>query len=425
MKDYIAIFNEIVEIMHKDYSGCKDKEGWDNPQIYEAEIKAKVGAGDMSGADFKSIVEDYLDEFRDGHVFFNLNGEASEYSDFSNGFSVRRYEDKLYVISTDEEKELKIKDKITALDGKSIMDVKPLYKKLDESYAEREDWRRVIKRYSSCTVEKEDGTIINMNLKRYPLKKVPGEYSIKQLGEHTALIKVTDFLDENSVVSLINDNKDLLDNCCNLIIDVRVNHGGSDTASIPLLNYAFKEKTSLNEIGKGKYQYFNYTKRNCDGLLSLYNEFINSDVSDETKKIISREIIRVKDNYDKGFVLRNDDSDEDIIIDGRKKPEHVYILSDVYCGSSGDQFVENCRESSKVMVIGRPTAGVTDYSNLIILPMGKDFEFLYPTSRRSAIDDGRGYTGKGVPVDKYIPWTPKHLDRDVDLEYTLSLIDEL
>lgn len=26
MKDYIAIFNEIVDIMHKDYSGCKDKE---------------------------------------------------------------------------------------------------------------------------------------------------------------------------------------------------------------------------------------------------------------------------------------------------------------------------------------------------------------------------------------------------------------
>ena len=48
------------------------------------------------------------------------------------------------------------------------------------------------------------------------------------------------------------------------------------------------------------------------------------------------------------------------------------------------------------------------------------FQLVYPTSRAKRIDAGKGILHKGVPVDVYIPWTPEHLEKDVDLEYILK-----
>lgn len=98
-------------------------------------------------------------------------------------------------------------------------------------------------------------------------------------------------------------------------------------------------------------------------------------------------------------------------------------MTDVYCGSAGDSFIENCKMSSKVTVIGRPTAGLNDYANLAIQRWDEGFELWYPTSRLSRIDSGRGMTGVGVEPHIYIPWSPQHLKEDVDLAAALRLVD--
>ena len=51
-----------------------------------------------------------------------------------------------------------------------------------------------------------------------------------------------------------------------------------------------------------------------------------------------------------------------------------------------------------------------------------DFQFMYPTSRDSRIDHGKGLLQRGVPVDKYIPWTPEQIKKDVMLEAVLEEI---
>ena len=33
------IFKEIVQIMHNDYAGCKDKQGWDRPEHFLQKIR--------------------------------------------------------------------------------------------------------------------------------------------------------------------------------------------------------------------------------------------------------------------------------------------------------------------------------------------------------------------------------------------------
>jgi hypothetical protein len=47
---------------------------------------------------------------------------------------------------------------------------------------------------------------------------------------------------------------------------------------------------------------------------------------------------------------------------------------------------------------------------------------MYPTSRLSRIDKGEGMTGKGIEPDIYIPWTPEHLETDVDLKRALQVL---
>ena len=91
-------------------------------------------------------------------------------------------------------------------------------------------------------------------------------------------------------------------------------------------------------------------------------------------------------------------------------------------GSSGDSFVEYCKKSSKVTVIGRATMGLNDYANLTSKIWDQGFELAYPTSRLSRIDKGQGMTGVGIEPHLHIPWTTEHLEVDVDVDRALKIL---
>ncbi len=62
--------------------------------------------------------------------------------------------------------------------------------------------------------------------------------------------------------------------------------------------------------------------------------------------------------------------------------------------------------------------GILDYSNCCVKDFG-DYELLFPTSRDTRIDQGKGRMIRelnGYPDS----WTPEHLERDVDLEKCLN-----
>lgn len=141
------------------------------------------------------------------------------------------------------------------------------------------------------------------------------------------------------------------------------------------------------------------------------------DLPAETLKVINDMENELKKNYGKGFVKA--EPFEEKSITGSASPEKVYIITDGNCGSSGDSFVEIMSLSPKVTVVGRPTMGILDYSNLILKEYD-DYIFRYPTSRLLAIDKGKHMMKHGIPVDVYIPWSPEHLKKDVDLEYILN-----
>ena len=105
-----------------------------------------------------------------------------------------------------------------------------------------------------------------------------------------------------------------------------------------------------------------------------------------------------------------------------KSPEQVIILSDCMCGSAGDEFVEICKESSKVTVLGRATMGVTDYSDLVVRQWEDKFHLYYPISRLKTKTIKNPLHGKGVQPDRYIPWTPEHIKKDIDLRIAVDLV---
>jgi len=220
------------------------------------------------------------------------------------------------------------------------------------------------------------------------------------------------------------DNYEILHTCKNLIIDVRGNGGGSDTAFLPLLELCLPEGKTINDLPEGIFDggmEINYSERNCDLRKQSLEEYKQMELPQETLAILQEMEADLEENRGKGFA-KVETSNFEIPYIGLTKPYHVYILTDGICGSSGDAFVDLMRKSEKVTVVGRPTMGILDFSNCTFIKYGK-FEFLYPTSRNLYLDNGVCMRNHGVPVDVYVPWTPEHLKRDVDLEKALELIN--
>ena len=138
---------------------------------------------------------------------------------------------------------------------------------------------------------------------------------------------------------------------------------------------------------------------------------------EEMAAMLNTMIANNTENMGKGFL-----DDDDVFasgIVGKKGPKNVLIITDERCGSSGDAFAEIMSYSPKVTLVGRPTMGITDYSNCSIVSFD-DFIFVYPTSRDKRIDYGKGLAQKGVPVDYYIPWSSENIGKDVELDYCLN-----
>ncbi|MBT2691678.1 S41 family peptidase [Bacillus sp. ISL-55] len=405
-----AIFKEIVHIMHHDYAGWNDKQGWDRPDYF---------LGKLKDANFADAVKEYLLDFRDKHIYFtDLNAERNV--DQDRGFKVRRFEDKLYVIEVGSETRLEKGMAFVTIGGHSILELRERHERLlNENHAERENWTPILALYEYGKTE--DGQEFCFCF--YQKAEYRPVYSVRKLNEETLLMTMTDFADPDAIIRMINDHKDLLESVENWIIDVRVNYGGGDANYFNLLPYLMPEE-GIDRADPDEKMLFNCTEANSQRQLAGVKEQMKG-VQDEQTLVFLRAWQREWErNAGKGFV-EFDFSEfiPDTFVKGKEAPETIIVMTDVYCGSAGDSFIENCKKSSKVTVIGRPTAGLNDYANLAIQRWDEGYELWYPTSRLSRIDSGQGMTGVGVEPHIYIPWSPQHLKEDVDLAAALKLVD--
>jgi hypothetical protein len=415
-----SIFKEIVHIMHHDYAGWKDKAGWDDPAYYLKKLK---DSEPLNNEDFTQLVKEYLLDYKEQHIIFkNLRATANKSG--NRGFKVRRFEDRLYVTETTGEQCLKKGWAFISLGGCSIPELKTRHAKLlDENHPERENWLPILSLYDDGEIEDEDGQVRIVSFNFYDKEDYIPEYSVKQLNETTLLMTMTDFANPDAIQDMAEKNHALLNTAEDWIIDVRVNYGGSDLSYYCLLPYLMPVK-GAELADKEERILFNCTEANAERQLAGLAEQMKRIQDEQALSFLYAWEREWERNKGRGFVEFNfDEFIPDTFVKGLSNPKKVIVLADVYCGSAGDSFVEYCKKSTKVTVIGRATSGLNDYANLAVKSWEEGFELWYPTSRLSRIDQGRGMTGKGIEPHIRIPWTPAHIKRDIDLETALSLLE--
>lgn len=399
------VFQDIVDIISKDYAGFLDKKQINCPDNYPI-------TDEMDETEFVKTVQSYLLDFKDDHLIFTKKTNTMPFK----GFKVRRYEDALYVTEIQGEERLQIGDKILMVNGISVEAfAKENGKILKSSVHERQAWNTAFPFVHTIKVQREAG-FIELKLKEFDKPAYIPEYSGHLLDDQTVVIKITDFNQGEPIQQLITDNQQMLNDAENLIIDVRVNLGGNDLFYLPLFDYIFDRPLNISELfEQDDVMYTNYTENNCNLRIASLNAFLNQPIDAETKGILENEIKKYQDFSGKGLVVHDDNVDWKI--NGQRSPKNVIILTDNMCASSGDTFVKNVKKSPKVTVIGRATMGVIDYCNIVQKDYG-DYIFSYSVSKMNE----KYYCNEtGVLPDIHIPWTPKHVEADVDLNYALNL----
>ncbi|WP_042221630.1 S41 family peptidase [Oceanobacillus manasiensis] len=422
---HTKIFQELVKIMHHDYAGYIDKKGWDNPNFYETKIQELESRGELTAALFSEIVQDYLLDFKDPHLFFNIM-ETDSQKEYDNGFKVRRYEDKLYVTSRTNEDRLNRGDAILSLDEIPVLTLVDKHQReLMETKAEREDWRKVISHYNVAEVINTKGEIRTIQLKKYEKARYNAQHTIERMDTNILHMTLSDFWDHAPIDNLLEKHREDLANTKNLIIDVRLNLGGSDHSFNNLQKYLFP--SGVNKIDLSYYNMkVNCTNTNADLMIhSIEEELEKMEDSEYREELKQWKEETWEKHRGMGFVnLNKENAMEEYEITGLEVPENVIVLADNYCGSAGDIFVYLCKQSPKVTVLGRPTMGVNDYSNLAVMQWDDQFELMYATSRLDSLDTREADAEQGIKPDVYIPWTPEHINKDLDIEEAMKLLQE-
>lgn len=403
--DYLAAFKDIVSIMNIDYAGFADK--CINANSYITEL-SKHSDDDT----FFRIVTEYIREFHDRHVVLvPTSPKASHYI----GFHTRRFENNLYVDFEPHDTRLHIGDAIVAIDNKPIDKIAMRYVKSLDPIIERQDFSWILSN-ATCMTLKGGKTI---PLKHFNKSHQPDEeFSYKVIHHNIGYAKLTNFTNTQAIDHFYDNHlADMLQQP-NLIIDVRVNLGGADSNYFRLLETMVNKNCSYEEIAPKTGFKFNDTVRNQKNWDKQLRKIMSVVRDENVKAMMTTQLENLKAHVGQGLISMPDE-DESINISAHRNPRQVVVLTDNYCGSAGDTFVLVAQHLEKATIMGRNTMGVWDYANVAAQAYG-DYTLYYPIMRADWLDDGKGINGVGVKPDIYIPWNPKMLTEDVDIQHAID-----
>lgn len=192
------------------------------------------------------------------------------------------------------------------------------------------------------------------------------------------------------------------------IIDVRDNNGGSDSTYAPLMPWLLD-----GEYAAYKVEWL-ATPANAQAQEAVCDLMGRSE---ECLKYQAPVVKALKGKPAGSWVMTASTSVEYTGPEQREAhpPARVAVLVDRSCGSSCEQFLIEARSSYRVKLLGRPSRGTLDYSNLrpYKLPSGKR-TLMYATSRSlrlpaMAVDLG------GVQPDILLPQAADAAARDAEV----------
>lgn len=409
------IFKDIVWIMTHDSSTVKDRKGC-NPQPFLEKI-----TDDMTEQEFLYQVRTYLASFGIiGHISFHDKKSGPK------GFLLRINEQEMFVEEANQDTGLQVGDRILSLDGISLEQVALQHQNYFISLTpERRyrEWADLLLMAEQVTVLR-NGQEMSITV-RASQQAQKAQIFWKELESDILYLRLDNFMDEEAINRLYQECLQKIAETETLIIDVRYNNGGTDSLYFPLLHLGLEEGKGYDTLDlQDDGMEILYTEGNVNRRLKDFDTWLQQEnISPDTVKLLEDFRNNLLQNRGKGYVRYQDDQDELFPgVKGGHYPEQIFVLSDIYCASSGDNFVKMMKNFKKVTVIGRPTLGILDYSNCCKVDYD-DYFLMFPTSRWLAIDKGKGMTDKGVLPDIEVPWTPAHFERDVDLDKCLELIE--
>lgn len=409
------IFKDIVWIMTHDSSTVKDRKGC-NPQSFLEKI-----TDDMTEQEFLYQVRTYLASFGIiGHISFHNKKSGPK------GFLLRISEQEMFVEEANQDTGLQVGDRILSLDGISLEQVALQHQNYFISLTpERRyrEWADLLLMAEQVTVLR-NGQEMSITV-RASQQAQKAQIFWKELESDILYLRLDNFMDEEAINRLYQECLQKIAETETLIIDVRYNNGGTDSLYFPLLHLGLEEGKGYDTLDlQDDGMEILYTEGNVNRRLKDFETWLQQEnISPDTVKLLEDFRNNLLQNRGKGYVRYQDDQDELFPgVKGGHYPEQIFVLSDIYCASSGDNFVKMMKNFKKVTVIGRPTLGILDYSNCCKVDYD-DYFLMFPTSRWLAIDKGKGMTDKGVLPDIEVPWTPAHFERDVDLDKCLELIE--
>jgi hypothetical protein len=237
------------------------------------------------------------------------------------------------------------------------------------------------------------------------------------LGRNTVLFVIPTFNDRYAPVmkKLVADHRAELLSHKNWIIDVRDNGGGSDVTYAPLMGWLLD-----GDLRGFRVEYL-VTPANIKAQEEICAR--TSD-PDHCNKEMAPTLAKMRTAAPGSFVLAGSKRIEyEKVKLEAKRPARVAVLTGHACGSSCEQFVLEARTSYRVKVIGRPTYGSLDVSNLRphLLSSGRA-QLYYATTRTTRLPDMRIDT-IGVAPDILLPKPLDEAGREAELRQVQRWIE--
>lgn len=195
----------------------------------------------------------------------------------------------------------------------------------------------------------------------------------------------------------------LTSGCANLIVDIRGNGGGSDSAYEPLFELLYDHEGSEDAM-----EY-----RVSELAIAHIREFAGNTERGRGK------IARMERTPAGGFLTAGSSTYRIRYDSVSPRPRRAALLIDGSVASSGEQLVLEVRASSRrTTVYGQDnTLGCLDYSNCEIIYFPRDTTrwMILPTTRSCRVPEGRGIDATGIAPDVRIPLPlPEILTDNVD-----------
>jgi hypothetical protein len=231
----------------------------------------------------------------------------------------------------------------------------------------------------------------------HKINEIEGFY-VKKLTAKTTLIRLSNFSYGyvDRIEKLIAQNRAVLEQSENLIIDLRDNGGGTDIAYTKLLPFIM--------TGPLRYVGVEYlaTQTLIDGLETYKNGLKDLEKYKLEIEGINRNIEIFKKNIGKFVNTEKKAVTIDTIKLEQNSPKQIVILSNKMVGSAAENLLLSAKQSKKVKILGTPSFGVLDYASARFFNFGcSNYQLLLPTYRSLRLP-GYPIDNIGIQPDVYL-----------------------